>query len=212
MKSHGRGVSSSDVFDWWVPTIVERIISQGQSPTQRPYKVGDYILGHQITREDMDAVEAMKKWQTQASNIVQKNQTLGSYIDPIATEEMVAGRSLVRRSVDYGLKMARTLSDFGRTFTEEFLSADEAGRLEFLDKHFNRTVRGLVHETDGEVASRLSDMDRAMFIELNKLDRSNALPFADLDGFLDWVGDRADQTTGRSPADERSEAQDRLLD
>ena len=211
MTSHGRE-RLSDIFDWWVPTIVERIISQGQSPTQRPYKVGDYILGHPITREDMDAVEAMKKWQTQASNIVQKNQTLGSYIDPIATEEIVAGRSLVRRSVDYGLKMARTLSDFGRTFTEEFLSADEAGRLEFLDKHFNRTVMGLVHETDGEVAGRLSDMDRAMFIELNKLDRANSLPFADLDGFLDWVGDRAAQTTGRSPADERSEAQARLLD
>lgn len=215
LDSHGRDrTDNSTVFQWWVPQIAERIISQHQNPIQVPYKAGDWINGVQITPEDMAAVAAMKKWQTEANGIVQKGgklDFLGAYIDPIGTEEIVAGRSLVRRSVDYGLKMARTLSETGKIFTSLYSTADKAGKMDLLDQNYEQHVIGLIQETDSEVTGKLDDKDKPAFKLARELDRKNASPFTDLDTFLDWWADQVAFVTGRSTGEERIDAEDRLI-
>jgi hypothetical protein len=215
LKSHGRGTSQEDVFQWWVPTIANRIIAQNQNPGQKPYAVGDYIAGHQITKEDMDAVQAMKNWQSAVLSILQKNssdsQIRGLFLNPTTTTEEVAGKPLIRRATDYGMKMARMISEDAKHFVENWMLADPAGKLALLDQHFQQAVMGLITETNPEFNGNLDKLDAELFRKAADMDRQNTIPFSDLSGALDWIANERAAVTGRSVTDERVEAEERMI-
>ena len=215
LKSHGLKPTQYNVFKDWVPNVLERIISQNQNPTNIPYKVGDWVRGVQITPEDMAAADQQKRHQFAVHSLLQRNnkdsRNVELWRNPVTTEEEVpGGRHLVRRSVDYGLKMARTLRDWAVSFSEDFLKADPAGKRNLIDQNFQDVVMGLVTETNSELGTTIDDADKTLFRKLAKMERDNTLPFSDFGGFLDWMASERAALLGTSPAQERVDTEERF--
>lgn len=215
LKSHGMKPTQQNVFKWWVPNVLERIIAQNQNPTNVPYKVGDWVRGVKITKEDMAAAEQQKRHQFAVHSLLQRNERDSRnselWRNPVTTEEEVpGGRHLVRRSTDYGLKMARTLRDWAVEFAEQWVKSDPANRVAMLDQHFQDVVMGLVTETNSELATTIDDTDKELFKKLAKMERDNTLPFSDAGGFFDWMANERSALLGTSVAQERMDTEARF--
>jgi len=215
LKSHGMKPTQQNVFKWWVTNVVERIISQNQNPTQIPYRVGDWVRGVKITAEDMAAAEQQKRHQFAVHSLLQRNEKDSRnselWRNPVTTEEEVpGGRHLVRRSTDYGLKMARTLRDWAVEFAEQWVKSDATAKPGLLDQNFQDVVMGVVTETNREMETAIDETDRELFRKLSAMERSNTLPFSDATGFFDWMAGERSALLGTPVAQERVETEARF--
>lgn len=200
-KSHGREGTREDVIEWYVPTILEPLVSQNQNPTSRPYQIGDFIDGNRITKEDFEAARALKARDTELFAAVQKaEKDSGSsllYYNPLQTAEEFQGKPLSRRSTDYGWKMPRRpesrSNERGRIFTTNWIEAqDGVARRALLDQNFGWVLmgNGLLTNTDKEFSPKVTEQDQALFREIQDMQRTNSLPFTDLDGLVAWAGEQ----------------------
>lgn len=225
LKSHGKvtkgaisrndHINAADVREWWEPLVAEPIIASNQNPTSVPLKVGDWVNGIQITKEDIAAVEQMKGYGSDAVQMLQnqgKDGLRGLVLNPLTQEEQYQGQSIVRRATDYGYKMARIISDRMYQVSQDWLQADENGKVGLLDEHFNTLLMGFIRETNKEWVSPINARDQEVWSDIRKLERANELPFTNFDGYLDYMAEKLyDPESGVSLEQERQYAKDRFL-
>jgi hypothetical protein len=212
VQSHGRKIDNEGnreaVLRWYVPNILEPLVSQNQNPTSRPYQIGDFIDGEKITKEDFDAIKAMKALDVDVFAMLQKvgrdSATPTLYYNPLQTAEEVEGKPLSRRSTDYGWKMPRRPesrdNERGKVFTQKWIEAtDGLERRELLDEAYSWVLmrNGLITNTDREFSPKLEPRDQKLFREIQDLQRTNSLPFDDLDSLVSWAGEQ--QATDTMP-------------
>jgi hypothetical protein len=226
-RSHGWTTNAGNreaVLGRWQNEIFNPLVSQNQNPTANPYKVGDFINGVELTKEDFAAADAFKARDTELFDLLQKAEKTGNkpllYFHPLHTAEQFLGEPLSRRSVDYGLKMPRRpLSrgdERGRRFTEAWLknTAGATGQhamLSDLDT-YNWVLmgNGLLGNTDKEFNAGFTKEDAELVKKIQQMARANTLPFSDLDGLIQWAGQQQANPT-RTEAEAAAAFQLRLL-
>lgn len=219
-KSHGLKGTREDILNWWKPNILEPIISQWQNPTAKPYKVGDYISGEKITKEDFKAATTLKARDKGLFNLLQGAEKDSHmhllWYHPLQTAEEFVKKPLSRRSVDYGLKMPRRplsrQNERGRTFTDKWVKAKPGERRQLLADNFSWVLmgNGLLTNTDQEFNPGVNKEDRALFDKARNLDRANETPFHDLDSLIEWAG-KEQVTEDKSEAEASADFAIRLL-
>lgn len=199
-QAHGQDSSPDSILNWYVPNVLEPIVTQAQNPTAVQYKVGDWIApGIQVKKEDLDLAKILKKRNDALFAMLQnveKDSPFGLlFYDPLQISESFAGKALSRRSTDYGLKMPRRPlsreNERGRTFVSNWISApDGTVRMDQLRQNFDWVLmsNGLIGNTDSEFNPTLDDRDKKFFAEVRDRIRSNDAPQT-LDELVELAGD-----------------------
>lgn len=217
MRAHGFDITNPQLQVKW-SRHASRIISQNQNPESRPYVVGDFngLQDMRVLPEDFEAIGAMKQYSAAVFKATQrateKSVLKNLWRNPIQQEEIISGRAISRASAEYGLKMARTISQDEHDAVPAWLKADnDAAKRSILGQNFETMVLGLVLETNPEFSQRLDPLDWKIFGSVVEMERSGSLPFADLDTFLEWWANERAAETGLTAVEEQAQAWENLV-
>jgi hypothetical protein len=217
MKAHGMDVTNSASL-LRIKSHFNRIISQAQDAGSTAYKVGDFnaITGLEVLPADMEAVKAQKQLEDAVQKIARDAQAKGLtrslFYDPLGIEEIISGRSVSRRSANYGLKMSRRANREQTPIINRWaLATTPAKKIDILREHFDTMVLGLILETSPTLALKMDPLDKQLFNSLIEMERNNNLPFTDYDSFLSWWASERAAETGMTEAEERAESEARFI-
>ena len=175
-KSHDIDPTEDTLLNVWSRDIGEWILAQNQNSLGLSIGEGDYTpTGHQVTKEDMAAVEAMKQDQEDILNTIQSDEVNNAALrdNQIKIGDDFADRKISRRTFGAGkLTVARRVSSFGREFAAAWNreTAQKRRDLIFEGDGFTRVALGHVVEGNPEYKrnSRHEEAYQKIAVEVKK--------------------------------------------
>lgn len=207
MKAHGLDPANAAQQDL-IQRHSSRILSQYQAPGSVPYKVGDWnsFSDMEVLPEDIALAQEQKRLEDAIQSILKKasGKGLTRSIERlgIGIEETVFGRSISRRSANYGLKMARRPDRQAVPVIDEWAKAGKEKKIELMQANFATLVLGIALETDPTFSLKPDALDRQAFNKLVQMERENRLPFSDFNGFIQWIANERASETDLTEAEE----------
>lgn len=222
MGTAGRS-AAEDIIDW-SEIVLNQLYARNQNPGGAPLRVGDWTAtGRQITAADLDAAKAQKGYTDYIHKALSATAQALTGILPVQTES----DGYFRNAVNYGLKMARGEShwgkDFARRWDEARLLDEEQSKgktapvytnrealLRDNPRDFNLAVNGWWGTTNPEYWSGYSDPVQQSIANDRAAQRNTRGTFDDLDEFLDHFGvERESRINAKAGSNVTSEAEER---